>query len=83
MINDVRLKIVGPKQKGERMVTRGKASNKVQDMKGKGKETVGRIVGNKKLERKGKMDQSKSAVKNADEDVKHAASHVKDAITHK
>ncbi len=65
------------------MGTRDKASNKAQDMKGKGKEAVGRIVGNKRLERKGKMDRSKSAVKNAGEDVKHAASHVKDAITHR
>jgi uncharacterized protein YjbJ (UPF0337 family) len=65
------------------MGTRDKASNRAQDMKGKAKEAVGRTVGNKKLERKGKMDQSKSAVKNAGEDVKHAASHVKDAITHR
>jgi uncharacterized protein YjbJ (UPF0337 family) len=65
------------------MGTQDKASNKAQDIKGKVKETVGKATGNKKLERKGKMDQSKSAVKNAGEDVKHAASHVKDAITHK
>jgi uncharacterized protein YjbJ (UPF0337 family) len=65
------------------MGTRDKASNKAQDMKGKAKEVVGRTVGNKKLERKGKVDQSKSAVKNAGEDVKHAASTIKDAIAHR
>jgi uncharacterized protein YjbJ (UPF0337 family) len=65
------------------MGTRDKASNKAQQMKGKGKETVGRLVGSHKLERAGKTDQSKSAVKHAGEDVKQAVTNVKDAITHK
>ena len=65
------------------MGTRDTASNKAQDIKGKVKETVGKVTGDKKLERKGKADQSKSAVKRAGQDVKHAASHVKHAITHK
>jgi len=65
------------------MGTRDKASNKAQDMKGKGKEQVGRLVGNKKLEREGKRDQSTAAAKSAGEDVKRAVTHVKDAIPHK
>jgi len=76
-------RIVEPKPKESPMGTRDKASNKAQDMKGKGKETVGRLVGNQKLEREGKTDQAKSAMKNAGEDVKQAVASVKDAITHK
>jgi uncharacterized protein YjbJ (UPF0337 family) len=63
------------------MGTRDKASNKAQDIKGKGKEKVGRLVGNQKLEREGKRDQSKSAVKNAGEHVKQAVTDVKGAVT--
>jgi uncharacterized protein YjbJ (UPF0337 family) len=58
-----------------------KGSNKSQDLKGKGKETVGKATGNKDLERKGKGDQVKSAAKDAGEKVKDAASKAKDAIT--
>jgi len=65
------------------MGTRDKASNKAQDMKGKGKEKLGGLVGNEKLEREGKRDQSKSAMKNAGEDVKQAVTNVKHAITKK
>ena len=59
------------------------ASNKAQDIKGKIKETVGKAVGNEKLEDKGKSDQAKAAVKEAGEKVKDAASKVKHAITDK
>jgi uncharacterized protein YjbJ (UPF0337 family) len=58
-----------------------KASNKGQDVKGKGKEAVGKVTGDKDLERKGKTDQVKSAVKDAGEKAKEAASRAKDAIT--
>jgi len=41
---------------------------------------VGSAVGNKDLESKGKLDQIKSELKDAGEDVKGAVGHVKDAI---
>jgi uncharacterized protein YjbJ (UPF0337 family) len=59
------------------------ASNKAQDIKGKIKETVGKAVGNEKLEDKGKSDQAKAAVKDIGEKVKDAASKVKHVITDK
>jgi uncharacterized protein YjbJ (UPF0337 family) len=65
------------------MSNKDKASNKAQDMKGKVKEKVGTVTGNKKLEDKGKSDQAKSAVKDVGEKVKDAASKVKHAVTDK
>jgi len=65
------------------MGTRDSASNKAHDMKGKGKEKVGRLLGNKKLEREGRRDQTTAAAKSAGEDLKRAVTHVKDAIPHK
>jgi len=65
------------------MGTRDKASNKAQDIKGKGKEELAKLVGNEKLEREGKRDQSKSAAKKAGEDVKQAVRSVKHAVTRK
>jgi uncharacterized protein YjbJ (UPF0337 family) len=62
------------------MGTKDKASNKAQDLKGKGKESVGSATGNEELRRKGKADQTKSALKDSGEKVKDAASHIKDAV---
>jgi uncharacterized protein YjbJ (UPF0337 family) len=62
------------------MGTKDKASNKAQDLKGKVKESVGSATGNDDLRRKGKTDQTKSALKDAGEQVMDAASHVKDAV---
>ena len=62
------------------MGTKDKVSNKVQDLKGKGKETVGSATGNKDLRIKGKTDQTKSSLKDAGEKVKDAGSKVKDAV---
>jgi uncharacterized protein YjbJ (UPF0337 family) len=62
------------------MGTKDRAANKVQDAKGKVKETVGSAVGNRDLENKGKADQIKAGFKDAGEDVKDAVEHVKDAI---
>jgi uncharacterized protein YjbJ (UPF0337 family) len=62
------------------MGTKDRASNKLQDAKGKAKETVGSAVGNKALENKGKTDQAKAGLKDAGEDVKDAATKVKDAF---
>jgi len=63
------------------MSTEDKASNKVQDLKGKAKEAVGSATGNEELEAKGKTDQAKSAVKDVGENAKDAVGKVKDAIT--
>jgi uncharacterized protein YjbJ (UPF0337 family) len=63
------------------MGTNDKASNKSQDLKGKGKETIGKATGNEDLERKGKADQVKSAAKDVGEKVKDTASKAKDAVT--
>jgi len=62
------------------MGTEDKASNKVQDVKGKVKEAAGKVTGNEDLEAEGKSDQAKSAVKDVGEKVKDAASEVKHAI---
>ncbi len=62
------------------MGTKDKASNTAQDIKGRVKETVGKAAGNKKLERKGKTDQAKSAANDVGEKVKDAASSAKDAF---
>lgn len=63
------------------MGTQDKASNKVQDIKGKVEETVGKVTGDEKLEDEGRGDQAKAAVKDVGEKVKDAASSVKDAVT--
>ena len=49
----------------------------IDKVKGKIKQTAGKLSGDKKLEREGKVDEVKGAVKGAVEDVKHA---VKDAV---
>ena len=65
------------------MGTQDKASNKLQDVKGKVKETVGKATGDEDLEREGKADQVKASVKDVGEKVKDAASEIKDAVTGK
>lgn len=65
------------------MGTQDKASNKLQDVKGKVKETVGKATGNDDLEKKGKADQVKASVKDVGEKVQDAASEIKDAVTGK
>lgn len=63
------------------MGLRDKAENKTQDLKGKGKEAVGKVTDDESLERQGKTDQVKAAGKDAGEKVKDAARKVKDAVT--
>ena len=63
------------------MGLRDKAENQAQDVKGKGKETLGKLIDDEELEREGKTDQAKAAGKDAAEKVKDAAGKVKDAIT--
>lgn len=63
------------------MGTQDKASNKLQDVKGKVEETVGKATGDEDLENEGKTDQVKASVKDVGEKVKDAASEIKDAVT--
>ncbi|MCD2186905.1 MULTISPECIES: CsbD family protein [Actinomycetospora] len=49
-----------------------KAGNKIDEIKGKVKETVGKAVGNESLEAEGKADQGKANLKQAGEKVKDA-----------
>jgi uncharacterized protein YjbJ (UPF0337 family) len=44
----------------------------IDAVKGKIKRTAGAVTGSKKLEREGKLDEAKSKVKGAAEEVKHA-----------
>jgi uncharacterized protein YjbJ (UPF0337 family) len=59
------------------MGTKDKASNKAQELKGKAKAATGKLIGDKDLERKGKIDQAKAAVKDVGEQVKDAAKKIK------
>jgi uncharacterized protein YjbJ (UPF0337 family) len=63
------------------MSTEDKVSNKAQDLKGKVKETVGRVTDNDDLEAKGKTDQAKAAVKDVGEKAKDAVGTIKDKLT--
>ncbi len=59
-----------------------KAQNKAEDLGGgKAKEAAGSATGDRDLENEGKGDQVKSAVKDAGEKVKDAASSIKDKLT--
>jgi uncharacterized protein YjbJ (UPF0337 family) len=62
------------------MGTSDKVSNKSQDLAGKVKEAGGKLSGDRNLEREGKADQAKAALKDAGEKVKDAASSVKHAV---
>jgi uncharacterized protein YjbJ (UPF0337 family) len=65
------------------MGTRDKASNKALDLKGKVKETVGKVTGDEDREDEGKVDQTEAALRDSAEKAKDAVSKVKDAITGK
>ncbi|AWK70635.1 CsbD family protein [Rhodococcus oxybenzonivorans] len=58
-----------------------KASNKAEDLKGQAKETTGKATNDKDLRDEGKADQASSAVKDAGEKAKDAASNLKDKLT--
>jgi uncharacterized protein YjbJ (UPF0337 family) len=62
------------------MSFKDRALNRVQTAKGKGKEAIGSVVGNKDLEEQGKVDQAKAGLKKAGEDVKDTVEHVKGSI---
>ncbi len=52
-----------------------KASNKAEELKGKGKETVGRATGDEQMEAEGKGDQAKGNLKQAGEKIKDVFKH--------
>ncbi len=54
------------------MSAEDKASNKAEDLGGKAKEAFGKLTGDKDTENEGKVDQSKSSLKDAGEKVKDA-----------
>ena len=53
-----------------------KAKNKIEELKGKGKEGAGQATGNERLEGEGRSDQAKGNTKQAGEKVKDAAKGV-------
>ena len=57
-----------------------KIGNKVEDLKGKGKEATGAATDDNDLRAEGKADQGKASMKDAGEKVKDAAGDVKDAF---
>ncbi|MDT5222793.1 MAG: hypothetical protein QOG19_200 [Mycobacterium sp.] len=54
------------------MSAEDKVKNKIEDIGGKAKEAVGRVTGDRSTENEGKVDQSKSSLKDAGEKVKDA-----------
>jgi uncharacterized protein YjbJ (UPF0337 family) len=65
------------------MGLKDKLSNKVEELRGKGKEALGGASGSpRKLEDEGKRDQASAAAKNAGEHVKDAAGKAKEAAEH-
>jgi uncharacterized protein YjbJ (UPF0337 family) len=69
----------GPRTTGRKIImgNADKASNKVEDLKGKVKETTGRVTGDKDLESQGKVDQVKAAAKGVGEEIKDAGNKIK------
>lgn len=58
-----------------------KASNKAEDLKGQGKEGVGKATNDQELEGEGKGDQASASVKDAGEKIKDAGKDIKDGFT--
>lgn len=58
-----------------------KASNKIEDLKGQGKEHAGKASDDPQLEAEGKADQTSASLKDAGEHVKDAAKNLKDGLT--
>ncbi|MDQ5856227.1 MAG: CsbD family protein [Actinomycetota bacterium] len=53
-----------------------KISNKIEQLKGKGKESTGRATDDERLENEGKADQGKANIKQAGEKIKDAAKNI-------
>jgi len=66
-----------PEGKESTMGIDDRIENTAEDVKGKGKEAVGKATDDEGLEAEGKVDQAKAGMKNAVEDVKD---NVKDAL---
>ena len=49
-----------------------KASNQAENLKGKVKESTGKVTDDEELEAEGKLDQSESSLKQAGENIKDA-----------
>jgi uncharacterized protein YjbJ (UPF0337 family) len=64
------------------MGMKDKLNNKVQDLRGKGKEKLGSASGSTELQGEGKRDQASAAAKNAGEHLKDAAGRAKEAAEH-
>ncbi len=58
-----------------------KASNKAEDLKGKGKESAGKATNDHELEGEGKGDQASASIKGAGEKIKDAGKDIKDGFT--
>ena len=58
-----------------------KAKNKVEDLGGQAKETVGRVTGDRETEAEGKADQVKAGIKDVGEKIKDAGEKVKNALS--
>lgn len=54
------------------MGTDDKIDNKGDDLRGKAKETIGKVTGDDELEAQGDRDQRKSSIKQAGENIKDA-----------
>jgi uncharacterized protein YjbJ (UPF0337 family) len=67
-------------RKEEHMTMKDKVVNRLQDLRGKGKQEIGSFLGNKHLETEGKVEQTKAGLKDAGENVKTAATKAKDAV---
>jgi len=57
-----------------------KAGNEATELKGKAKESAGKVTGNESLESEGKADQGEAKVKKAGQHVKDATHDVKEAF---
>ncbi len=57
-----------------------KVSNRLQGLKGRGKEAIGSAVGNKDMAAEGRVEQTKAGLHDAAENVKDAASSVGDVV---
>ena len=58
-----------------------KASNKTEDLKGQGKEGVGKATNDPELEGEGKGDQASASIKGGAEKLKDAGKDIKDGFT--
>jgi uncharacterized protein YjbJ (UPF0337 family) len=58
-----------------------KISNKAEELKGHGKEQVGKANDDPQLQAEGRADQASGKTKNAGEKIKDAAKDLKDGLT--